>query len=262
MLNDFADHPIIQALDDTIGALTYLREGGTKMVQVDPRVWQDFIVSPSEVMPKIPEPTRVQQHHTPETPMQHSVAIDTLQQSITACNRCAYARTDGRALGVGDHYHPPLAIVNGAGMLGDHPMAQGSRLEGEAGALLAKMFEAIGFKMGSLYLTHAMKCAVEKKPENEALQVCAKFLRSELLLVHPKAIVLLGPLAAKALFVTGVAASGKVGQWNLFSMGGVQIPTITLHHPMRLLLLGDKLSVPLKRENWTALQTLREKLKV
>ena len=39
------------------------------------------------------------------------------------------------------------------------------------------------------------------------------------------------------------------------------IPTITLHHPMRLLMAGPGLADPLKRENWAALQALRARLR-
>ncbi len=271
MPNDFADHPMVQALDDAIGALTYLREGGTKMVPVDAQVWRDFIAPPAQpappptpapqTLPTIPEPSRVQQGAKGDTPEQRSAAMGAFAQTITACSGCACANAEGRLLGRGVIYNPTLAVVNGAGLIGDQAMAQGSRLEGDAGVLLEKMIGAIGIQMKDVYVTHAMKCAVEKKPASEALQTCAKYLRSELQMVRPRAIVLLGPVAAKALFVKGMAAAGTVGQWNLFTMGGVHIPTITLHHPMRLLMLGDEHSVPLKKENWAALQALQAKLK-
>ncbi len=263
--DDFSQHPIIQALDETIEALTYLREGGTKMVPLDPTVWQDFVHEPqraaAQAMPKVPAPSQVNQGSVKETPEQRHALMEQLAQTITACQGCRYAAAEGRCLGKGPTYHPTLAIVNGANLLGDNEMAQGSRLEGDAGALLAKMLGAIGLRMEEMYITHAMKCAVNKRPESDALQTCAKFLRTELQTLQPKAILLLGPVAAKALFVTGVAAQGIVGQWNLMTGGGVSIPTLTLHHPMRLLMLGEELSVPLKRENWAALQALQKRLR-
>ena len=73
----------------------------------------------------------------------------------------------------------------------------------------------------------------------------------------PTLIVLLGPIAARAVHPTGVAATGKVGQWSLLG----RIPTITLHHPMRLILAGKELADPLKRENWAALKALQARLR-
>ena len=54
-----------------------------------------------------------------------------------------------------------------------------------------------------------------------------------------------------------MAATGKVGQWSLLG----HIPTITLHHPMRLILAGKDLVDPLKRENWNALRALQARLR-
>ena len=142
--------------------------------------------------------------------------------------------------------------------MGDKPVAQGSRLEGESGVLLGKMFAAIGLTPADLYITSALKCLVPGRPETPALRACAAHLRKELLLVAPQAIVLLGAVAAKALFPQGIASTGRVGQWNLFEG---RIPTVALHHPMRLVMAGEALSVPLKRENWAALQALRDRLR-
>ncbi len=258
-------HPLLQALDETIDSLTYLREGGTKVVEVSPDVWSAFLrptapVAAAQAMPSIPEPSRAEQARDQgDTPDQREAALAVLRQAIVQCKKCPYG-AEARAEGRGIIYHPTVAIVNGANLIGDTPVAQHARLEGEAAALLEKMFSAIGLNLAQLYLTPAMKCPVDRKPTNDALQLCAAHLRQELLLVRPKAIVLLGPTAAKALFTTGVAATGKVGQWNLFTAGNVSIPTMTLHHPARMLMLDEQLSVALKRENWAALQALRSRL--
>lgn len=161
-------------------------------------------------------------------------------------------------MGRGEPWGARVAVVNGACLVGNDATAQGSRLEGEAGVLLERMFAAIGLSPADLYITSALKCPVRGRPEGAALRACSAHLRKELLLVAPQAVVLLGPVAAKALYPQGVAATGRVGQWNLLEG---RLPTVTIHHPMRLLLLGETLSVPLKRENWAALQSLRDRLR-
>jgi DNA polymerase len=267
---DFSDHPTIQAIDAAIDALTYLREGGTKMMPVSPEVWQQFIAPPAAqpkqptpppatTMPEIPEPSRAvraTQHPVTTTPEAQHLAHDELTAEIRQCQNCAYA-SETRYIGYGNTYHPRVLVVNGACLEGDTPTALGSRLEGEAGTLLRKMFAAIGLTENDLYITSPLKCPVPGRPDAKCLQNCLALLHKEILLVNPDVIVMLGDVAAKAVISRGSAAAGKVGIWHLFAD---KIPAIKLYHPMRLLLLNEQLAYPLKKENWEALKLLQTRL--
>lgn len=261
--SDVSQHPAVQALDAAIEALTFLREGGVKTVPVAPEVWQAFVSPPAataaRAMPEVPAPARAERvaATSSDTPEERAAAVAALRAEIAGCQGCAYAAQE-RLMGRGEPWGARVAVVNGACLVGNDATAQGSRLEGEAGVLLERMFAAIGLSPADLYITSALKCPVRGRPEGAALRACSAHLRKELLLVAPQAVVLLGPVAAKALYPQGVAATGRVGQWNLLEG---RLPTVTIHHPMRLLLLGETLSVPLKRENWAALQSLRDRLR-
>ncbi len=260
--SDQTEHPFVQALNETIAALTFLREGGVKTLPVEPEAWRAFTApTPAQAMPHVPPPAQAARPPAAgspaDTPEARAAALAALRAQTAACRGCALAAGEARLTGTGPCYNPAVAVVNGAQLPGDDPIAIGSRLEGEAGALLDKMFGAIGLPRASLYLTPALKCPAAGRPTATALRACAAHLRAELTLVNPRAIVLLGPVAARALHPTGVAATGKVGQWSLLG----RIPTITLHHPMRLLLAGERLADPLKRENWTALKALQARLR-
>lgn len=260
--SDFANHPLVAALNDTIEALTVARESGTKMVPVNEQVWRDLCAPPRSQpapMPQVPEPARAErlpEGRAPDTPADRNRMMALLHEEIAKCERCKYASPD-RMTTVGSAYNPPIAVVNSPCLLGDSETACGSRLEGEAGVLLHKMFAAIGLAPDQLYITPALKCGITGKPDPVALKHCSELLRKELKLVQPQVIVLLGAVAARTLYPNGVAATGQVGVWNLLEG---KIPTMTLHHPMRLLLLGDSLSVPLKKENWAALQAIKKRL--
>lgn len=274
--SDFSDHPTIQALDAAIDALTYLREGGTKMVSVSPEVWKQFIAPPATTapatstpqptptattaqMPSIPAPSRATHaaiSSTGGTPENHTQAHQELSTLITRCSDCAYA-SETHYLGHGNTYHPKVLVVNGACLSGDTPMAVGSRLEGDAGALLRKMFASIHLSEDDLYITSSLKCPVTGRPDSKCLQMCINHLHKEIQLVHPDAIVMLGDVAAKAVIPRSIAATGKVGLWHLFAD---QIPAIKLHHPMQILRLAPELAQPLKMENWNALRSLRDRL--
>lgn len=260
--SDFANHPLVAALNDTIEALTVARESGMKMVPVAESVWHD-LCAPSrpqpKAMPRVPEPARANrlpEGRAPDTPDNRNQMMALLREEIAKCEHCKYASPD-RIPAIGSAYNPPIAVVNSPCLSGDSETACGSRLEGEAGVLLHKMFAAIGLAPDQLYITSALKCSITGKPDPVALKHCSELLRKELKLVQPQVIVLLGAVAARTLYPNGVAATGQVGVWNLLEG---KIPTMTLHHPMRLLLLGETLSVPLKKENWSALQAIKQRL--
>ncbi len=278
--SDFKDHPTIQALDAAIDALTVLRESGTKLVPVSPDVWRDFIAPPkaptptpevikpaepakslTETLPAVPPPARVQRAATAragDTPEVRAAAIAELNTSIQQCKDCLYA-AEHRLLGCGTPFHPRVLIVNGACAAGDSPLAEGSRLEGDAGILLRKMFAAIDLTDEDLYITSVLKCPVTKgSPTPEALKACHGYLYKEIQTVQPQVIVMLGDVAAKAIFPHGAAAS-PVGQLLLFNG---KIPAMKLHHPMKILMseANDIIARPMKLENWNALKVLRAEL--
>ena len=269
--SDFRDHPVVAALDDTIRTLTALREQGLKSVQVSPEVWQRFCqapaaaaAAPAPTLPAIPTPTQLAANRTApgggDTPAQREQALAAFRRELSACKGCRYA-CEGRFAGRGNSYNPAVAIVAAPPLLGEDAAAQGARLEegSEAWTLLGKMFAAIHLPLQSLYLTPAMKCAVPRgRVEAAALRTCGEQLKRELRLVNPRAVVLLGPVAAQALFSDSLAGAGAVGRWHMLL--DLHLPAITLHHPMRLIMLGETMARSLKLENWNALKSLQQRL--
>ena len=273
--SDFSDHPLVRSLNDTIDALTYLREDGVKKVPLDPDIWKAFITQPAAStirlpaatalgMPAVPEPSRAERSPAPspeginperDTPDERLRALAILQQDIASCKGCPCA--GDRITGQGNPYNPRLAVVNGPWLAGESPAAIGSRLEGPAGELFDKMFAAIGLTRADCYITPALKCPVTGRPTAADLNTCARQLHKELRLVNPQVIVMLGPVASRTLFPTGVFSTGKVGQWSLVEN---HWPAIVLHHPMRILMTDASISVEMKRENWAALQAVRDRL--
>ncbi|MEG1933106.1 MAG: uracil-DNA glycosylase [Kiritimatiellia bacterium] len=255
--------PFVELLDETIDALTYLREGGVKMTPVDPAVWQAFVTPVptvrASVLPSIPEPVRAMRSSVvADTPQQRETALEMFRAEIAQCQRCSDCAEAARVLGSGSPFNAQVMVLNGACLEGEESVAQGSRLEGESGELFNKMFAAIGLSRSDLYITSVLKCRVTGRPKAATLQACSDYLQNEIRLVNPKVLVLLGAVAVKAIYPTGGVSAGRVAVWNRLGNG---LPTLTLHHPMRLLLLGKTMADPLKRENWAALQLLRDKLK-
>lgn len=273
--SDFEDHPLVAALSEAIDTLTCLRETGVKQVPVEEALWQAFCAAPkggarapaaapAGAMPKIPAPAQVQGARPvpggSDTPEQRAQALEALRREMAACRGCAYG-ANGRFGARGNGYNPEVAIVAAPPVMGEDAAAQGARLEAgsEAWALLEKMFAAIRLPLSELYVTPAMKCGVPRgRVDAAALRTCGEQLRRELRVVNPRTVVLLGPVAAQALFPESTASAGQVGQWRMLREG--HVPVMTLHHPMRMLMLGEEMSHKLKLENWEALKSLRARL--
>lgn len=259
--SDFSEHPVVRALTDAIETLTCLREQGVKTVPVDGAVWQAFCAAPQRVaMPQVAAPgaaARGGGGATADTPEQRQAAMGALRHAMGSCRGCRFAEYE-RFVGRGNLYNPEVALVTGPFLMGDDAAAQGSRLVpgGAAEELLAKMFGVIQLPLASLYITPVLKCGIPRgRVELTALRTCAEQLKKELRLVNPKVVVLLGPMAAQALFPASPASVGQVGQWNMIAEG--HLPTLTMHHPMRILMLDEKVSRPLRYENLQALKALR-----
>lgn len=248
-------------LDETLDTLACLQETGVRQVRLSPTTWSALVAPlPSE---SVPEPVaRPAAEQPPEQPAAagsaaKSQALETLRRAVDACRACPLA-TGQRWRGVGSP-DAPVAVVNAACMEGDAEPAVGSRLEGDAGKLFDRMFSAIGLSRADLYITSALKCPVPGKPDGRAMLACRKHLVAELRAVSPKVIVALGPVAAKVLFPNASADwIQHPGRWNVFDN---RTPAMLLHHPMRIILLGEAVSRQLKADNWNALKALRDRLR-
>ncbi len=253
-------------LGETIESLNFLQESGLRQTQIAEDVWEAFkqpikvkplpVSSPPAPLTAVPPPSMAQQ--SSDTPEHRQSMWELFQSTLSKCMACPHANAK-RVLGAGTIFNPKVALINGACMEGEDGLAVGSRLEGDAGVLLEKMFAAIGLTKQDLYITPALKCPVGGKPDAKGMLACAKHLQAEMRLINPKAIVLLGPIAANVLFPRGSnAVAQQAGRWMVFEN---KIPVVTLHHPMRIILLGEAIAKQLKLENWSALQALRDRLK-
>ncbi len=96
---------------------------------------------------------------------------------------------------------------------GDREDIQGRPFVGPAGAVLDRGLEAAGIERGETYVTNVVKHfryrqqgkrRIHRSPERWQVTACLPWLRAELELVAPQAVVLLGATAAQALLGTQI----------------------------------------------------------
>lgn len=126
---------------------------------------------------------------------------------------------------------------------------------GKAGALLTKMMGAINLdREKDIFITNVMKCRPpeNRDPNSSETLACMPILKRQISIVKPKAILILGRVAAKELL--GEANSISQLRKSLHDYNG--IPTIVTYHPAALLR-----NEQYKRPAWEDLQKLSRLLK-
>lgn len=133
---------------------------------------------------------------------------------------------------------------SGVMLIGDVPGADEDRagrpFAGEAGLLLDRMLGAIGLtREESAYITTIINWRPPggREPTESEVAASLPFARRHIELVKPKALVLVGGFAAKALLKTTRNVSALRGKWHEYSSTRLTspIPAMALFHPEYLI---------------------------
>ncbi len=122
-------------------------------------------------------------------------------------------------------------------LIGEGPGAdedtQGEPFVGRAGQLMNKAFIGLGIKREEVYIANIVKCRPpqNRNPESDEAVACMDYLRSQVMLVKPKIIVLLGSVALKNILGNEYGITASRGKW-IEKNGILYIPT---WHPAALL---------------------------
>jgi uracil-DNA glycosylase len=128
---------------------------------------------------------------------------------------------------------------------GDREDREGRPFVGPAGRELDKGLEAAGIDRGDVYVTNVVKHfkfeergkrRIHQKPDAKAIKACRPWLRAELDVIAPEALILLGATAAKALLGNTFRLTENRGVPIESELAPVVVATI---HPSAILRGGD-----------------------
>lgn len=237
-------------LDDLFGALP-----GFSPAQRKPQAAAAAaLAAKREPHPQHPSPqTRPAPIHAPSAPSSasaepckdySSLGWDELAAEVASCQRCPLhkGRTN-TVFGDGSRSAELMFIGEGPGADED---AQGLPFVGRAGELLTRMIVAMQFRREDVYIANVVKCRPpnNRQPEEEEAKTCIPYLKRQIELLRPKAIVTLGATPLRDLLgKTGITRMR--GKW--LDYNGIKVmPTF---HPAFLLR-----NPPAKREVWEDLK--------
>lgn len=178
--------------------------------------------------------------------------LATLRATALECRACALAATRTRVV-FGQGVESPIVLVVGEGP-GAEEDRQGLPFVGASGQLLDRMLAAIGLsRETNCYIANIVKCRPpgNREPQQEERDACIGYLRRQVALLAPRAILCAGRTAAQSLLGSAEGINRLRGR-DLSYDG---IPVVATYHPSAL--LRDE---TLKRPAWEDLKRLRELL--
>ncbi len=177
---------------------------------------------------------------------------EALRSEALACSRCNLAQT--RTNVVFSDGNPSARLV----VVGEAPGAEedrtGRAFVGRAGKLLDLLLGTIGMaRESSAYICNVLKCRPpgNRNPLPGELEVCSPFLRRQIELIVPEAILALGAVSGQFLTGKGLPLGQLRGE--VYSYGGA--PVVVTYHPAALLR-----NPGWTQATWDDLQLLRQVL--
>ena len=154
-----------------------------------------------------------------------------LENDCKSCTKCKLCNNRNNVvIGTGNKNARIMFIGEGPGA--DEDM-QGLPFVGKAGKLMDKAFQGVGIKREEVYIANIVKCRPpnNRNPENDEAKSCREYLETQIKLVNPEIIVLLGSVALKNILGEEYGITSSRGKW--FEEDGIKyLPTF---HPAALL---------------------------
>ncbi|MGN0882263.1 uracil-DNA glycosylase family protein [Cloacibacillus porcorum] len=170
-----------------------------------------------------------------------------------ACRACPLAATRTKVVfGDGDPDTKLMFIGEGPGADED---TQGLPFVGRAGQLLTQILTAADISRKDVYITNIVKC---RPPENRVptpaeTVICDKHLQTQIMLINPALMVLLGNTPARWILQTSEGITKLRGRW--FEWRGIAV--MPMFHPSYLLRNASSKEGSPKHLTWLDIQEVK-----
>lgn len=157
--------------------------------------------------------------------------IEEINRLIMTCTRCNLHKTKKNYVPGEGRMRPDILFIGeGPGETEDN---FGKPFIGNAGQLLDKVIERMGYRREDIFIANIVKCRPpgNREPSRDEADACLPFLIRQIEILKPKVIVCLGRSAMNFLLNSEYSIMEKRGQ--LFDFKG--IPLIPTYHPSYIL---------------------------
>jgi len=159
-------------------------------------------------------------------------ALKVLREEIGDCKKCKLS--EGRKNIVFGEGNPDTKLMFIGEAPGREEDLQARPFVGDAGMLLTRLIEKMGFQREDVYIANIVKCRppMNREPDRDEIERCMGFVEKQIEIIHPEIIVSLGRISAQTL-IGSTELKMKDIRGTLFDYKGITlIPTF---HPAYLL---------------------------
>ena len=156
-----------------------------------------------------------------------------LELEARNCHACSLSNTRNNVVfGKGSQKAKILIIGEAPGKDED---SSGEPFVGRAGKLLNEILFSMKLSRDNVYITNTVKCRPpeNRNPNSDEINACSTFLDSQISLISPNIIILLGKVAAERLMNTSEPMSTLRGKVHYYK--NTDIPMLVFYHPAYLL---------------------------
>ncbi|MCE5194271.1 MAG: uracil-DNA glycosylase [Nitrospiraceae bacterium] len=181
-----------------------------------------------------------------------AAALEELRKELENCQRCRLSRERKNiVIGEGSLDADIMFIGEGPGREED---IQGRPFVGDAGQILTRLIEKMGFKRENVYIGNIVKCRppMNRDPEEDEIAACLPFVQKQIEIISPKIIISLGRISAHTLTESKIPITKLRGNFSKYG----HIPLMPTFHPAYLLRNPKE-----KWRVWEDAQRVLEKLK-
>lgn len=186
-----------------------------------------------------------------------SVLWEHTRINTLACNGCPLALTRTNVVfGDGNPNSRLMFIGEGPGADED---AQGIPFVGKAGQLLTQILTAGGIDRNEVFITNIVKCRPPENrvPTQEEMIICDQHLQTQIMLINPALIVLLGNTPTRWILKTNDGITKIRGKW--FEWRGIAV--MPMFHPSYLLRNASSTEGSPKHLTWIDIQEVNKQWK-
>tara|TARA_B100000902_G_scaffold35697_1_gene42840 strand:+ start:1730 stop:2449 length:720 start_codon:yes stop_codon:yes gene_type:complete len=183
---------------------------------------------------------------------QEIIELKKLINSIQNCN----LKNNSQNLILGnDNLNSPIMIIGEAPGLEEEKT--GKTFQGESGALLEKMLNAINISKQNVYSSYAInfRPPEDRKPTTQEIKRYSVFLKEHISIIDPKIVILFGSTAMESVTSTNKRISEERGKWKEIILKNKTYPIMITFSPSYLIRFPEN-----KKFSWNDLKKIKQKI--
>ena len=184
-----------------------------------------------------------------------SVNIVELKKLINSIQNCNL-KNNSQNLILGDgNINSPIMIIGEAPGLEEEKT--GKTFQGDSGALLEKMLNAINIQRKNIYSAYAInfRPPEDRKPTSQEIKRYSVFLKEHISIIDPKIVILFGSTAMESVTSTSERISTERGKWREIILKNKTYPLMISFSPSYLIRFPEN-----KKFSWEDLKKIRQKI--